>query len=224
MNDAVDTRGAYDSLFSLYVPIAVAVLAAIALTLVFVGVRFRAARHPEPSRRLTNRKLEIAYAAALAAIATVLLWRTYSEVSRVNPVVARAAPAPGAGAAGLTVGIVASRWNWRFTYPGGVAQTGDGDRRTAVLVVPEGQPVRFRLTSRDVAHAFWVPALDAKYDAIPGRTNVFDLQFARGRDYSTSRCSEFCGEFHDQMLFRVDVRPPAAFGAWLRARQAARTA
>ena len=51
--------------------------------------------------------------------------------------------------------------------------------------------------------------------------NVFDVRFARGLDYSTARCSEFCGGFHDQMRFRVDVRRPAAFDAWLRGREAA---
>jgi cytochrome c oxidase subunit II len=119
------------------------------------------------------------------------------------------------------VGVVASRWNWRLTYPGGVVQTGDGRTRPATLVVPAGRPVRFRLTSRDVVHALWVPELRAKYDAMPGYTNVFDLRFDLHGDYSTVRCSEFCGDLHDAMLLHVDVRAPAAFDAWLRGRQEA---
>jgi cytochrome c oxidase subunit II len=90
-----------------------------------------------------------------------------------------------------------------------------------MLVVPAGRPVRFRLTSRDVVHALWIPALRAKYDAMPGYVNAFALRFAPGLDYSTARCSEFCGDLHDEMRLRVEVRPPAAFDSWLRTRRGA---
>jgi cytochrome c oxidase subunit 2 len=87
--------------------------------------------------------------------------------------------------------------------------------------VPAGQPVRSRLTARALVHALWVPELRAKYDAMPGYTNVFDLRFDLGGDYSTVRCSEFCGDLHDRMTLRIDVREPAAFDDWLRGRQEA---
>jgi cytochrome c oxidase subunit 2 len=217
---ASDTRSAYDGLAAWYLPVAIAVFAVVLGVLVVVAIRFRSSRRGEPSTRQTSTRLELSYAIGLGLIAGVLLWRSYEAISDVDPIPAVAAAAPKAGRAGLTVRVTAARWNWRFTYPGGVAQVGNGRARYPVLVVPAGEPVRFRMTSLDVVHAFWVPALRAKYDAIPGRVNVFDLEFARGLDYSTGRCSEFCGEYHDQMQFRVDVRPPAAFDAWLRDRQA----
>jgi cytochrome c oxidase subunit 2 len=216
-----DTRGPYDQLASLYLPIAAVVFALVALALVAVAIRYRARPGRAPSARQSLPQLEIAYALALALVAAVLLWRSFAAMSDSDPVVARAAPVAGAGAAGLTIGVVASRWNWRLTYPGGVVQSGDGRTRSAVLVVPAGRPVRFRLTSRDVVHALWIPELRAKYDAMPGYTNVFDLRFEPGRDYSATRCSEFCGDLHDLMLLRVDVRDPRAFDAWLRDRQEA---
>jgi len=149
------------------------------------------------------------------------VWRTAAALSSADPLPASSPGDPSLANArpALRLSILASRWNWRITYPGGVVQAGDGRERFAVLVVPADRLVRFRMTSRDVVHALWIPALAAKYDAIPGRTNVFDLRFAAGRDYRTVRCSEFCGDLHDQMRLRVDVRPPAAFDAWLRARQ-----
>ena len=218
---AGETRGPYEELQSLYLPIAGVVFAIVAVALVFIAVRHRARDGRAASTRFTAPGLEIAYAVALAAIAALLVWRTFAAMSDSDPVVARAAPAAGAGTAGLTIGIVASRWNWRLAYPGGVVQSGDGRDRPATLVVPAGRPVRFRLTSRDVVHALWVPELRAKYDAMPGYTNVFDLRFAAGRDYTTTRCSEFCGDLHDRMLLRVDVRAPAAFATWLQGRQEA---
>jgi cytochrome c oxidase subunit 2 len=191
------------------------------LTLVVILVRDRAREGgPPPSARSSAVRLEIGYAVLLALVAAFLVWRSFDAVHRVNQTVARAAPAPGAGSAGLTVGLQAAKWNWRFTYPGGVVEQGEGPARLPTLVVPAGQPVRFRLTSVDVVHAFWIPEARFKYDAIPGRTNTFDLRFDAGIDYRDDRCSEFCGQYHEQMRFRVAVKAPAAFRAWLRARQA----
>ena len=214
-----DTRSAFSGLFDLYVPIAVGVFALVVLVLAVILLRDRARPGRTPSRTAAAPRLELAYALTLAVIAAFLVWRSFDAVHRVDGVTAHAAPAPGAGPAGLTVGLVAAKWNWRFDYPGGVVEQGYGPDRLPTLVVPAGRPVRFRLTSLDVVHAFWIPAARAKYDAVPGRTSVFDLAFDPGVDYGDDRCSEFCGAYHDEMRFRVSVRSPAAFAAWLRARR-----
>jgi cytochrome c oxidase subunit 2 len=216
-----DTRDAFSGLFDLYVPIAAGVFAVVALALAVILVRDRATRRPAPSRKASAPRLELAYALGLGLIAAFLVWRSFDAVHRTDGTVARAAPAPGAGPAGLTVDVVAAKWNWRFVYPGGVVEEGDGPDRLPTLVVPARRPVRFRLTSRDVMHSFWIPAARYKADAIPGRTNVFDMAFDPGVDYREDRCSEFCGQYHDQMQFLVSVRSPAAFASWLRGRQAA---
>jgi cytochrome c oxidase subunit 2 len=208
-----DTRSTYGGLAGVYLPVALAVFAVIALALAVVAVRFRAASGRAPSTRMTSPRLEATYVVVLVVAAALLLWRSYEAIADVDAVV----PARGAsGTPALTIAVVASQWNWRFTYPGGVAQSGDGRGRLPVLVVPAGRDVRFRLTSRDVVHAFWIPALRAKYDAMPGYVNIFDLRFRPALDYTTARCSEFCGTYHDQMQFRVRVLAPAGFDAWLR--------
>jgi cytochrome c oxidase subunit II len=215
-----DTRSTYGDLARVYLPVALVVLALVGMALAVVALRFRARPGREPSSRMTAPRLEAAYISLLAVVAGALLWRSYEAIADVDPV-APAASRSASGAPTLTIGVVASQWNWRFTYPGGVSRTGNGRERYPVLVVPGGRDVRFRLTSQDVVHAFWIPALRAKYDAMPGYVNVFDLQFRRGLDYATARCSEFCGTYHDQMRFRVRVLAPAAFDAWLRSEAAA---
>ncbi|HEV7493962.1 cytochrome c oxidase subunit II [Baekduia sp.] len=220
MSGGADTRGAFSGLFDLYVPIAVGVFALVVIALAVIVLRDRARPGgPPPSLRSSAARFEIGYAVVLALVAALLVWRSFDSVHRVNQTVARAAPAPRAGPAGLTIAVVGAKWNWRFTYPGGVVEQGEGPARLPTLVVPAGQPVRFRLTSADVVHAFWIPEARFKYDAIPGRTNTFDLRFDPGVDYRDDRCSEFCGQYHEQMRFRVVVKAPAAFRAWLRARQ-----
>ncbi len=215
----MSSRDVFGRLADIYGPVAVAVFVVVCAALVVVAVRFRARPGREPSQRESSPRLEAAYAAGLAVVAALLLWQTYEAMADIDPYNERASAAAVTGRPVVTIGVVASRWNWRFTYPGGVAQVGDGRERFAQLVVPADQTVRLRLTAQDVAHAFWIPALRYKYDAYPGRDNVFDLRFPPRLDYSTARCSEFCGEFHDQMRFGVRVLAPAAFRAWLQGRQ-----
>lgn len=215
-----DPRGPYFALSTVYLVVAGVVFAIVVLLLATTSFRDRESRGRAPSSRKASPRLETGYAVVLGLIAAGLLWQTYTTMARIDPVAsASAAGAAPAGPGTMTVRIVAAKWNWRFEYPGGVAQQGFPGR-PAVLVVPAGVPVRFELTSTDVAHAFWIPAAKYKYDAYPGRTNVFDMAFEPGVDYANDRCSEFCGQYHEQMTFGVDVRPRAAFDAWLRARRA----
>lgn len=216
-----DTRGRFDDLVALYAPIAAGVFVVVLVALVVPLVRNRASRGRAPSARHSAIRVEVAYALGLGVIAALLVWRTFAAVTTVDGVASRAAAAPGAPASGLTIRVDAARWNWRFGYPGGVVEQTGGRSMIPTLVLPAGETVRFRLRALDVVHAFWIPATRYKYDATPGRVSVFDLALPAGVDYSQGgRCSEFCGEFHDEMRFDVDVRSPAAFDAWLARRQA----
>lgn len=74
-------------------------------------------------------------------------------------------PVPPADA--LVIGITGHMWWWEVRYrdPASGAEI-----RTANEVrIPAGRPVYFGLTSADVIHSFWVPALGGKMDMLPGR-------------------------------------------------------
>lgn len=207
------SRDSFSELMAVYGPVAILVFAVVTLVLVLVAIRFRAGAGSTPSAVAEHARLEAAFVIALIVVAGLLLWRSFSALSDENAIAPIAADD---GRPALVIDVVASRWNWRFAYPGGVVSTGNGVDRPATLVVPADRPVRFRMTSADVAHAFWIPELRTKYDALPGRTNAFGLRFPAGLDPTGSRCSEYCGVYHDRMTFRVDVRSPAAFARWLR--------
>lgn len=82
------------------------------------------------------------------------------------------------------------------------------------LVVPVGKKVRVLLTSKDVIHAWWVPAFGMKKDAIPGFVN--ELWF-RADEPGTYRgqCAELCGRDHGFMPVVVNVLPQAEYDSWL---------
>jgi cytochrome c oxidase subunit 2 len=80
--------------------------------------------------------------------------------------------------------------------------------------VPSDTTVRFTLTSRDVIHSFWVPAVRFKRDAFPKRTTTFDLVFDQP-GFHPGYCAEYCGLQHGAMHFSVNVLAPADFSAWV---------
>ena len=85
------------------------------------------------------------------------------------------------------------------------------------LVVPVGAKVRLLLTSNDVLHAWWVPELAIKKDAIPGIVNE---TWFRAEQTGTFRgqCAELCGKDHGYMPIVVEVVEPDAFQAWVETR------
>lgn len=218
---AGDTRRQFSDVFAIYVPVAIVVILLVVLALAITLARDRAAAGHSASTRTRAPRVELAYVVGLVVIAALLAWPSLAATRNDARVSAHGVAAPGAGPRGLTVRAVAAKWNWRFEYPGGVAEQGRGPSRLPTLAVPSGGPVHFRLVSLDVEHAMWIPAARYKYDAVPGRTNVFDMGFDPAVNYGGGRCSEFCGQYHAQMQFKVKVMAPAAFRTWLSRQQLA---
>jgi cytochrome c oxidase subunit 2 len=107
----------------------------------------------------------------------------------------------------MDVYVQAKKWMWKFAYPG-------GPNAIDVLRVPAGRPVRLLITSRDVIHSFYVPALRVKMDALPGRyTQTWFAADKPGR-YEIF-CTEYCGLSHSSMLAELVVMPAADFDAWM---------
>lgn len=114
----------------------------------------------------------------------------------------------------FTVDVIAHRWWWEFQYP-------DQGIDTANEVhIPTGQPVLMQVTSDDVIHSFWVPRLQRKVDAVPGRTNDVTLQANADGTY-LGECSEYCGLQHAHMHFDVVAESSDAFNTWVAGQQAA---
>jgi cytochrome c oxidase subunit II len=206
-----DTRHDYDALARLYLPIAAAVVLLVLLLVVAFAWRYRARpASGTPSRVSSAPRTEALYVLVLAAVAALLLWRTFTVEARTDR---------GASGAGVQVAVTAAKWHWRFEYPrAGIVQRGT-DEHPPTLVVPAGRTVDLTLRSLDVIHAFWIPERRFKRDATPGFTSRFSLVFpSTGFWRAGGECSEFCGLRHTWMKFHVRVLSPGAFARWVRAR------
>ena len=88
------------------------------------------------------------------------------------------------------------------------------------VVVPAGKKVRVLVTAADVIHAWWVPALAVKQDAVPGF--IRDTWFkAEAPGIFRGQCAELCGKDHGFMPIVVEVKSAADYSAWVASQKAA---
>ena len=87
------------------------------------------------------------------------------------------------------------------------------------VVVPKGKKVRVLITSNDVLHAWWVPDLAIKKDAIPGFVNEVWFR-AEETGVFFGRCAELCGKDHGFMPVVVEVVEAEDFDTWVAGLQA----
>jgi cytochrome c oxidase subunit 2 len=88
------------------------------------------------------------------------------------------------------------------------------------LVIPVGKKVRLLITSQDVIHAWWVPALAMKKDAIPGVINEMWFQVRPDQaGVYRGQCVELCGRDHGFMPIVVDARSPQDYATWIAAQK-----
>ncbi len=131
----------------------------------------------------------------------------------------------------LEVRVVGQQWWWSYDYDldgdglhpdDDVNQPGleapeeyETDVETASeLVIPVGVPVYLDIESRDVIHSFWIPALNGKKDAVPGRTHHLTLEADEPGTY-VGQCTEYCGLSHAYMRMSVRAVPQAEYDAWI---------
>ena len=131
--------------------------------------------------------------------------------------------------ADITVKVSAHQWFWRYSYPdsGGFTvdsimtppgQVPSGEPRLLSvdnrMVVPVGAVVRIQVTSSDVVHSFFMPALGIQIYAVPGRLNETWTRVDRPGVYY-GQCNQICGLDHSFMPIGIEAKPQAEFDAWL---------
>jgi cytochrome c oxidase subunit 2 len=185
--------------FILAFTILVAALSIPAVVLVFVfAVKYRRGK-PANRRHAPNRKVWLEVSWSVIPFLTVLaffVWSTslFFELNR---------PPPGT----LDIFVVAKQWMWKAEHQG-------GQREINELHVPVGQPVRLVMSSQDVIHSFYVPALRVKQDVLPGRVTSMWFTADRPGVYWMT-CAEFCGTDHAVMGGKFYALTADEYSAWL---------
>ncbi|HEV7529410.1 MAG TPA: cytochrome c oxidase subunit II, partial [Solirubrobacteraceae bacterium] len=121
----------------------------------------------------------------------------------------------------IHVGVTAQQFAWSFQYPPSV--TGGKPVESDQLYLPEGESVQFALHSKDVIHAFWIPAFRLQEDVVPGITVKYRATPDRLGAYPIV-CNLLCGLGHSLMRATVHVVPQAQFQQWLKSHAGATVA
>ena len=145
--------------------------------------------------------------------------------------------------ADMSVQITGYQWKWKYDYLdedisffSSLAQSSrdviDGDPRKVEnyllnvdnpLVLPTKKKIRFLMTANDVIHAWWVPDLGLKQDAIPGFINDGWAYIEEPGTYR-GQCAELCGKDHGYMPVVVVAKNEADYKVWVDEQKAAAVA
>ena len=145
--------------------------------------------------------------------------------------------------ADLTIKATGYQWKWGYDYLKGEGEgiafvsTLDNEHRVMSnngakgvdvddyllkvdnpLVVPVNKKVRIITTANDVIHAFAVPSLGIKQDALPGFVRDTWFRAEAVGDYR-GQCQELCGKEHAYMPIHVKVLSAEDYAAWVAVEQ-----
>jgi len=204
--------------------------------MIYSIVKFRKSKGAEPDKTLVHStKVEIVW----TVIPIMIL------IGMAVPIAKTLIEIEDMGNVDLNIKVTGYQWKWEYEYLGQnvsffstlkrdsneARQLNSGIEPKSIehylldvdnpLVVPASQKIRFLLTAQDVIHAWWVPAFGMKKDAIPGYVNEIWVQVDADKVGTyRGQCAELCGQDHGFMPIVVEVKSPADYDAWLRAKQA----
>jgi cytochrome c oxidase subunit 2 len=113
----------------------------------------------------------------------------------------------------IQVEVTGQQFAWSYQYPPSV--TGGAPLNSDQLYVPEGESVLFNMKSKDVIHAFWIPAFRIQEDVVPGITTHWRATPDRLGNYPVV-CNLLCGLGHSVMRSTVHVVSEEKFHAWIK--------
>jgi cytochrome c oxidase subunit 2 len=209
----------YDFIF--WITAVIGILVEIVLLYAIFRFRRTAKRGPKQAKTFShNTPLEVAWTVIPVIICLAITWKSFDALFYIRNMPEK----------GMTVEAVARQFDWDFRYPDLGIVGADADkphpqlssagveRYVKNLVIPQGVNIKFDVTGIDVLHAFYVPAMGVKVDAVPGRVNHVWFNADKVGDY-IGQCAELCGAAHGEMFFNVRVLSKADWIKWVNARR-----
>ena len=181
------------------------VLLSVVIPLVYFVWRYRSRGRPrtvEGPQIRGHTRLEIFWTAVPVVILLVITIFTFYKLPGITL-------DASAGEEVMTVQVEGRQFYWLYRYPNGVVAIDQ-------MKAPVDRLVKLEITAPDwdVIHSYFVPALIAKLDAIPGKVNTVSFKAERTGVYQ-GQCAEFCGLQHAHMFNSIEVVPAAEFDSWL---------
>jgi cytochrome c oxidase subunit 2 len=188
--------------------------------MIYVCVRFRADRNPNPSKRTHNSILEVMWTVIpvliLVVIAVPSFRLLYYLDKQIEP--------------DMTIKVTGIQWYWNYEYPDqnvtfdsymiSEEDLKPGQKRLLdvdnPLVLPEGSKVKVLIAGNDVMHSFFVPSLAVQEYSVPGRLNEVWMDIPNGEKTYYGQCNQICGINHAYMPVVVKVLTKENYANWLK--------
>jgi len=226
-----ETARQIDDLLDPVLAIAGVILVLVVGGVVYMSLRSRVSNYDSdefPAQTTHNNTLEIGWTIGPAIIMVIVAVLTITTHLVVNDTKANAVEVSVDGATTSwepKVVVVGQQWWWEFRYYfsedvdaemlGDPKNLPPADIVTAgQMIIPAGEEVELIVTSRDVIHSFWIPALNGKRDARPGYFAKWKLS-ADDPGVYFGQCTEFCGLSHSRMRMQVVAMDDAGFQQWI---------
>lgn len=212
-------------------------ICAVILVVVFVPMGIALLRHRKAAGHQAhsfhdNFRLEVAWTIVPVLILVGMAWPATQTVLAMKDT----------SAADLTIKVTGLQWKWEYDYLGEdirfissmstpQAQIDNAEVKNPhyllevdrPLVVPTGKKIRLVFAASDVIHAWWVPELGVKQDAIPGFVRDSWFRVDTAGSYR-GQCAELCGVGHGFMPIVVEAVSPEQFAAWKNGQKALQAA
>lgn len=229
-----------DDIFNLMMTIGTGLFLLIEGVLIFCVIKFRRRKGDQTDGPAIegNVPLEILWTAIPTVIVFILAvysFEVYNNLGGLDPVASRNTTTNQVAMAGhhhmalgigpsmdakgegspLIINVNGIQYAWIFTYPETGIVSGE-------MHVPVNRPVQLNISAGDVIHAFWVPQLRLKQDAIPGRTTTLGFTPNLIGTYPIV-CAELCGAYHGGMKSTFAVESTEDYNQWVQANAPAPT-
>ena len=175
------------------------------VAVVVAVIKFKDRGQPIPHQTHGNPALEITLTiipALILAVVGVFTFRTVFDLAKTDDTE-------------MIINVTGQQWWWEYDYP---VQNEYGITQPIItsgqIVFPVGTKVMLRQTSRDVIHSYWIPSLNGKRDAVPGRVHLNRIEADEPGIYA-GQCTEFCGLSHANMRMEAIALSKEDFAKWV---------
>ena len=197
--------------------------------LAYCAVKFNEKANPVPSKTTHNTTIEVVWTVVPVLILMAIVIPSFRLLKLQDDI----------PQTDITIKVTGKQWYWSVEYAkdaGGIAfdaimldekqraeavakgaKPADVPRLLAVdneIVLPINKNIRVQVTAADVLHAFAMPSLGVKRDAVPGRLNETWFKATREGTYY-GQCSELCGTNHAFMPLAIRIVSEPKYAEWL---------